>query len=139
MFDINILAVVLGAVASMVVGGLWYSPLLFLKKWMALLEIDPACLTADKKPPMGKAYTLTFLSTLVASFGLNALMSGVGIESVSGGAVAGAFVWLAFSVTTTLPSFVFSHKPKPWALFAIDNSMHLVSLVINGIVIAALM
>lgn len=38
---INILAVVAAAVAGFVVGGLWYSPLLFVKAWKTEIGVDP--------------------------------------------------------------------------------------------------
>ncbi len=38
---INPFAVIAAALSSFVVGGLWYSPLLFVKPWKAELGIDP--------------------------------------------------------------------------------------------------
>jgi len=36
---INYLAVLVATVVNFVLGGLWYSPLLFGKKWMALMNV----------------------------------------------------------------------------------------------------
>jgi len=38
---VNLLAVLVAAVATMIVGFLWYSPLLFAKPWMTLMGYDP--------------------------------------------------------------------------------------------------
>ena len=38
--DLNYWAVLVSAVASMTIGALWYSPILFGKIWMNLMKID---------------------------------------------------------------------------------------------------
>ena len=47
--DINYLAVLIAALASYVLGALWYSPVLFGKLWMKLSKIDPKNMDAAKK------------------------------------------------------------------------------------------
>jgi hypothetical protein len=40
-FGVNLLAVLACAIAGMVVGFLWYSPMLFANPWMRLMGYDP--------------------------------------------------------------------------------------------------
>ena len=40
-YDLNLLAVLVAAISTMVVGFLWYSPIMFAKPWMALMGYDP--------------------------------------------------------------------------------------------------
>ncbi|NNF66759.1 MAG: DUF1761 family protein, partial [Gammaproteobacteria bacterium] len=41
MYDINYLAVILAAVSSFMLGGLWYSGLLFEKIWVREANVNP--------------------------------------------------------------------------------------------------
>jgi len=66
--EINYLAVVAAAAAAMVVGGIWYSPMLFANAWMAENKFGPKDL-ADPKTAM----TQSFVSNLVLAFGMAAL------------------------------------------------------------------
>ena len=47
---INLLAVMVGTVLSFILGWLWYSPLLFVKKWMEGINVKP---DPDAKIPVG--------------------------------------------------------------------------------------
>ena len=41
MHHLNLLAILVAAIATMIVGFLWYSPLLFAKPWMREMGCDP--------------------------------------------------------------------------------------------------
>ena len=57
---INHFAVVAAAIATFVIGGLWYSPLLFHKAWMDANGLNESEL---KKTGMGKSFGLSFRRT----------------------------------------------------------------------------
>ena len=61
--DVNYLAVVVAALSSFLLGGLWYSPLLFLKPWNAAMGRTPE--SADGHP--AKVFGLSFMFALVAA------------------------------------------------------------------------
>jgi Protein of unknown function (DUF1761) len=67
---INLLAVLVAAIATMVVGFLWYSPLLFAKAWMKEMGYDPndKAKTEKMKKSAGPAYGGSFLASLVSAF-----------------------------------------------------------------------
>ena len=52
--EINLIAVLLAAVAMMAVGFFWYSPKGFGKQWMQLSGITPDKISEAKKKGMGK-------------------------------------------------------------------------------------
>jgi hypothetical protein len=57
--DINLWAVLVGAIASGVLGALWYSPLLFLRPWTR---------AAGREPAQGTpVYAITALTAIVAA------------------------------------------------------------------------
>jgi len=59
--DLNYWAVLVSAVASMVIGALWYSPILFGNIWMNLMKIDPKNIDKMKDKGMGKYYFTAFM------------------------------------------------------------------------------
>ncbi|HKR25154.1 MAG TPA: DUF1761 domain-containing protein, partial [Allosphingosinicella sp.] len=64
---VNYLAVLAAAVSAFVLGGLWYSPLLFAKKWMAYNGIE--CAEGEKpKGNMGVIFGGAFLLSLIAAY-----------------------------------------------------------------------
>jgi hypothetical protein len=63
--EYNIWAVLTAAVSGFVLGGLWYSPLLFAKAWQREAGISDEQL---KSANMGLVFGLAFVLCLVASF-----------------------------------------------------------------------
>jgi hypothetical protein len=64
--EINILAVLAAAVATFVLGGLWYSPALFGKAWQREAGIsDEQMRTANKARIFGFAFVLSLIAALV--------------------------------------------------------------------------
>ena len=93
--DVNWLAVLLCGVSSMILGGLWYSPLLFARPWQRGAGLSDEQLAGAN---MALIFGLAFLLSLVAA-AVFALFLGreMGLwPSVAAGAAAGAF-WVGAS------------------------------------------
>ncbi|KXK09145.1 MAG: hypothetical protein UZ21_OP11001000202 [Microgenomates bacterium OLB22] len=81
---INYLSVLLAAIVPMAVGSLWYSPMMFGKKWAMLEGFD----MSDKKmvEKMQKeakpAYFITFLATLLMAYVMVHFMTYIGVRSL---------------------------------------------------------
>lgn len=137
---VNYLAVVVSAIASMVIGFLWYGSL-FGKQWMALSGINPAKIDEAKKQSMGKGYALAFVGSLLTAYILNhvialsnAYFSTSGIQA---GLTSGFWMWLGFVVPVTLNSLLWEGKPlKLWIL---NTSYYLVMFLIVGGILAVWM
>lgn len=71
--EINYWAVLVAALATFVIGSIWYSPVLFAKAWMKELGF-----TAENmgKPNMLKTFGGSFLLMLIMSFNLAAFYGG---------------------------------------------------------------
>src|ERR1700686_2288973 len=98
---LNWLAVLVAAISTMVVGFLWYSPLLFAKAWMREMGYDPndkAGMEEMKKPP-GPAHAGFFLASLIPSFTLAFFLPWLGAEDLHFGLIVGFHVWLGFVAT----------------------------------------
>lgn len=126
MFEINLLAVLLAAVASMVVGFAWYSPMLFGKPWMKLMGIKSADMKSAQKKMM-PMYGLSFLGALLMAF----------VLSQFGATLMTAFwAWVGFVMPVQMTDVIFGSKK--WMLFAINTGYQLTSLIVMGVVLGLL-
>ena len=66
---VNLLAVLVSAIATMLIGFLWYSPLLFAKPWMREMGYDPAdaAKMQEMKKSAGPAYGASFLTSVLTA------------------------------------------------------------------------
>lgn len=131
MFDIaiNYWAVVAAAVASMVLGMLWYNKALFGKQWMKLAGIP------DKKPEgQGKSVVIGLVSMLVQAY-VFAHVVGVFGGGVRIGLQVGFWLWLGFQATLSLGDVLWGKKPVQ--LWVLNNSYNLAGLLLMGLIIGA--
>ncbi len=136
---INYLALLGAAIASMVVGAIWYGPL-FGKPWMALSGMSQEKINAAK-PKIGKSYALMFAGSLVMSYVLaHALVFAnayLGASGASSGVMTGFWNWIGFIAPATLGNVIW--EGKPWKLWILNNGYYLVSLSVMGVILAVWM
>lgn len=130
--DINYAAVIVAALASFVLGWLWYSPALFGKSWMRLSDITPT--TEQKKKGMTQGMLFGLIAALVMSYVLAHFVDFARATTAAGGAQAGFWSWLGFVATVTLGGVLW--EGKKWGLWALNNAYQLLSLLIMGIILA---
>ena len=130
---VNNLAVLASGVVIFLLGGLWYSPVLFAKKWVALIGKSEAELKAAAGN-MPVSYLFVFLCGLVTAWVMALVVGNFAPGSAMDGAVVGALCWLGFAGATSFGTALFSGKPK--ALWLIDSGFNLVAFVAAGIILA---
>jgi hypothetical protein len=129
---VNYLAVLVSAIAMFILGGLWYSPVLFAKKWVALIGKTEEELKASASGPL--PYVFVFICAFITSWVLALVLNHfLHHWSWLGGAEVGALCWLGFAGATSYGSAMFSGKPK--ALWLIDSGYNLVAFVIGGMIL----
>jgi hypothetical protein len=104
---INILAVLVAAIATFAIGALWYSPFLFGKQWIAFNGVTPDKIEAMRKGA-AKAYGISFLCYLVLAAVFAILIRMVHLQTVVGGAKMGGMLWVGFVATLGLTAL------SPW-------------------------
>jgi hypothetical protein len=135
---INWLAVLVAGIVIFILGGLWYSPFLFAKRWIALqgrTEEEMRAGAASANMPL--MYLSAFLCGLITSAVLALVLAhfSATLEMNAGhGATVGFFLWLGFAATTSYGTALFSMKPR--TLWLIDSAYNLVSFVLAGIILA---
>ncbi|TAL49302.1 DUF1761 domain-containing protein [Patescibacteria group bacterium] len=128
---INYLAVLVGGIAVIAIGALWYSPLLFGKQWVKLSGITEEKIRTAKAKGMAKAYILQFLFALLSVYVLAHLSAVQGVSTVSGIWSLVFWVWLGFQVPIQIGSVLWENKP--FQLFVLNAFHGLVALLGAGI------
>jgi len=121
----NILAVFVAAAAAMVLGALWYSPLLFGRPWKRLAGITSA-------GGAWLSYLLNFLSLLLMSYILGSILKGLGAGTIVAGLRIGFWLWAGFVATITLGSLLWERKPL--GLYLLNNAYYLLSIWLMSLI-----
>lgn len=128
----SLLSVLIASVASMVLGFLWYSPVLFGTAWMKLKGFTQASLK-DAQKKMGPMYTLSFIGAFVMAWVLSMVISLVGVADAMEAARVAFWMWLGFVAPVQMTGVIFGDKK--WKLFGIDTGYQLASLLAMAVVI----
>jgi hypothetical protein len=80
---VNLWAVLVSAVATMVVGFLWYSPALFANPWMKLMGYDPndKAKIAEMQKSAGPSYFMSLIASILSAFVLGKLIAVAGFST----------------------------------------------------------
>lgn len=132
--DVNIIAVIVAAIATMIVGALWYSPMLFAKQWMQAHGYTPEKLEEMKRRGVTRAYAVSVLCYVVMAYVLSLLASYTQATSFAQGLWLGFLAWLGFAATIGLTANMFSEKPI--AVWVIDAGYQLTYLLLMSVIVA---
>lgn len=126
--NLNWLAILVAAVSAFVLGGLWYSPLMFVKRWMKETGITP---DPEKRNNMFKIFGVSFLLSFIASFFLAMF---IGPDAGAGfGAVAGFMAGLGW--VFTFMGIIYLFESRTLAHFLINGLYSVASLTVMGFII----
>ncbi len=128
---INYWAILGAAVASFVIGMLWYGPL-FGKKWMKLSGMTPASIK-KMKMTAARAMTMGFIVSLVTAYVLSHFVDLLSITNWAGAAQFAFWAWLGLVAPVQIGVYLW--EGKPFSLFVLNTAHNLVVLVVmSGIV-----
>jgi hypothetical protein len=135
--NLNWLAIVVAAISTMVVGFLWYSPLLFAKPWMREMGYDPndKAKTEEMKKTAGPAYAGSMVASLISAFILALFLHWLRAESLHFGLSVGFHVWLGFVATVQFTNALFMKQSM--RLFAINTGYQLVCYLAMSAILTA--
>lgn len=121
----NILAVIVAAVSSFLVGGLWYSPALFGTVWNR---------ENGGPPPPGhpaRVFGVAFVFSLVAAFAFAWLLGPAPVlrtALITGALVGAGFVAASFGIN-------YQFAQRSFRLWLIDGGYHVVQFVLFGAIL----
>jgi hypothetical protein len=129
--EINYFAVLGATVSTFLIGALWYSPLLFMRRWMAAAGVSEADL---KKGGEARVFGGAFVLSLLMAFNLAAFLSGPG-TTVTWGATAGALAgigWVALGIGVVA---LFERRPLAYTL--VNGGYWAVAFTVMGAILGA--
>lgn len=133
---LRLVPILLAAIATMILGFLWYSPILFAKPWMIAMGYDPndKAKLEQMRKSAGPSYLLAFIASLVSAFVLAKIVDITTVNSAIYGMKVGFAMWLGFVTTVQLTAKLFENKP--WKLYFINTGYQLVCYLVMGAILA---
>lgn len=134
---LNYLAVFVAAIATMVIGFLWYSPLLFAKAWTREMgyDMNDKAKMEEMRKSAGPAYAGSFVASLISAFTLALVLHGLRAEDLHFGLMAGFHIWLGFVATVQFTGALFAKQSMK--LFGINTGYQLVCYLAMSAILTA--
>ncbi len=133
--EVNYVAVLVCAIASMVIGSVWYGPL-FGKTWTKLVGLTKEDLEKGKKT-MPQTYSMMFVTSLITSFVLAVTISMAPMPGMMTGITGAFWVWLGFVAAVKYSDVLF--EKKPLRLYFIEIGYYFVFLLVAGLILGSWM
>jgi hypothetical protein len=131
--DFNWPAVIAATVFAAVLGALWYSPVLFLNRWMELRGVTREGTQGAISPAAAVAGSV--LLNLIAMTTLSMVVGWSGASTLLDGLVVGGMVGLGFVVTMAARAVLFEDQGAQ--LFAINNVYTMLIFLVGGAILGA--
>ena len=129
--NLNWMAVVVAAISTFLLGGLWYSPALLGKAWMRACGFNQEDL---KRGSTGQIFGLSFLFSLLMAANL-AMFLNDAKTTAAWGATAGflaGFGWVALSI-----AIIALFERRNWRYILINGGYMTVAFVLMGLILGA--
>lgn len=129
MYGVNLWAALVAAVSSFVLGGLWYSPLMFGKAWQK--EANAGTGVRGRAGPPARAFGLSFAFAMVG-----AVLFGLWLgptPTVGHGLAAGAMAGFGFVAVALGINYQFANRSL--RLWMIDGGYHSLQFTLFGLIL----
>jgi hypothetical protein len=135
MHSLNLLAVLVAAISTMVVGFGWYSRILFAKPWMREMgyDLNDKAKIQEMRKSAGPAYFGSFIASLISAFILALFFHWLRVQSLDFGLAVAFHVWLGFVATVQLTGVLFMKQTMK--LFAINTGYQLACYLVMGAIL----
>jgi hypothetical protein len=132
---VNLWAVLVSALAAMVAGFLWYSPMLFAKPWTVLMGYDPndKAKLAEIQKSAGPSYAISLVASVLSAIVLGKVIYVAHVTSAMYGMKIGFAVWLGFVTTVQLTNALFMRQP--FKLYLINTGYQAVCYLAMGAIL----
>jgi Protein of unknown function (DUF1761) len=128
---INWLAVLVAAVSTFMIGGLWYSRVLFGRSWMS---VNNLCEAELAKSNVFKIFGLALIFALIMAANLAAFLAEPK-TTAAWGATAGflaGFGWVTLAIAT-----IALFERRPWKYVLINGGYMTVAFVVMGLILGS--
>ena len=126
--EVNLLAVLVCGVSSLVLGGLWYSPVLFARQWQAGAGLsDEAAKSGNMALIFGGSFVLSLIAAYVFAMFIGTSMS-LGAATAAGFSAGLCWVAASFGI-----NYLFERRPL--SLWLINGGYHTLQFTLFGLII----
>lgn len=130
----NIWAVLVATLSTMVVGSIWYTPKVFGDRWMRLANVDP-----DRAPsaigPILITLVVSFISAVVLAGAATVVHDSYGGSFLGNTFITGVALWAGFTASRFVTHDAFEGRPS--ALTTLNIAHELVTVVVMALIIGA--
>ena len=133
---LNWVSILVAAVSTMILGFVWYSPLLFAKPWVREMgyDLNDKAKMEEMRKGAGPAYAGSFAASVISAFTLALFLHAMHIEYELHGLTTGFHVWLGFVATVQFTGALFMKQSMK--LFAINTGYQLVCYLAMGAILS---
>ena len=128
---VNMIAVLICGVSSLVLGGIWYSPVLFGKKWQRLAGLS------DEQAKSGNTaliFGLAFLLSLIASYIFGMFLGPkMPLAGAIGAGFAAGLCWVAAAFAI---NYLFERRPL--GLWLVNGGYHAMQFTLFGLILGTI-
>lgn len=128
--EVNYLAVLLAALSAFLLGGLWYSPILFAKPWMRLTGQSEETL---KSGSMAMIFGGAFLLNLIAAWVLAMFLGPMELQYAAAAGLSVGLCWVTASLGV---NYLFERRPL--GLWLINGGYFTIQFTVMGAIIGAM-
>ena len=123
---LNIAGIITATFSGMVLGGLWYSPILFGKQWMAAINKTPETIGTPTGPMIG-----SIVASLLTATGISILYSFIGIEQL----IDAITIGLCLGVLIVFPALLSDNLFCGWGtrLLVIQSGYRILAILLMSI------
>ncbi len=131
--EINIWAVLLATLSTMITGSIWYTPKVFGTYWMRIAKVDRAAATERGIWPILITVVVSFVSAWVLAGATTIAQEFYGGSYLVSALVTALFLWGGFTAARMITHDAFEVRPAGLTLL---NVMHeLVTFVVMALII----
>lgn len=131
--EINIWAVLLATLSSMVVGSVWYTPKVFGNYWMKVAKVTPSGEAKDAVKPILITLVVSFVSALVLAGSAAISQHFYGGNFLANTLITAVILWAGFTAARFITHDAFEGRPA--GLTVLNCAHELVTLVVMGLII----
>ena len=127
-------AVIVATLVHFILGGLWYSPLLFANKFLQLVNWTPEQVRQMESQSHAKELVIAFVMSFLLVYILAHFVQYTKATNAIGGIQTAFWLWLGFIVTTQVPLVLFERRS--FGLFLINIGYQFVGCALAGAILA---
>jgi len=128
--EINLLPVFVCSIFSFILGGIWYSKLLFANLFIKYINKSEE----ELQKGVGLTFLFEFIATFITNYVLAAIILLVGADDFWRGLQTGIILWIGFVAMTHLSTVTF--EKRNFNLYLLQVSYRLVTISISGGILA---